>query len=195
MSCGVGHRCASGPVLLWLWSRLAAVALICPPPTPKKRKVEEYRGSEFRLGSLNPPHPALPCARLPDLKFFSNSISVCFLLKKMRTPSSQYLKLSTPILFLSFPPFFFLAIKFPYYREKPILNFDPKSLNKTDFTEQCQRVSWWPRPGSKRTFTTVIDLVMDMWPEQGQSESVLELLPRLLGKYLEGCELVSWLPW
>ena len=24
MSCGVGHRCGSDPVLLWLWCRLAA---------------------------------------------------------------------------------------------------------------------------------------------------------------------------
>ena len=28
MSCGVGHRCGSDPVLLWLWHRLAATALI-----------------------------------------------------------------------------------------------------------------------------------------------------------------------
>ena len=30
MSCGVGHRCISDPELLWLWGRLAAVALIRP---------------------------------------------------------------------------------------------------------------------------------------------------------------------
>ena len=30
VSCGVGHRCGSDPVLLWLWCRLAAVALIQP---------------------------------------------------------------------------------------------------------------------------------------------------------------------
>ena len=28
--CGVGYRCCSDPVLLWLWCRLAAVALIRP---------------------------------------------------------------------------------------------------------------------------------------------------------------------
>ena len=28
MSCGVGDRCCSDPVLLWLWRRLAAVAPI-----------------------------------------------------------------------------------------------------------------------------------------------------------------------
>ena len=26
MSCGVGRRCSSNPMLLWLWCRLAAVA-------------------------------------------------------------------------------------------------------------------------------------------------------------------------
>ena len=30
MSCGVGHRCGWDPALLWLWCRLAAVALIRP---------------------------------------------------------------------------------------------------------------------------------------------------------------------
>ena len=30
MSCGVGHRCGSDPMLLWLWHRLAAVVLIQP---------------------------------------------------------------------------------------------------------------------------------------------------------------------
>ena len=30
MSCGVGGRCGSDPVLLWLWHRLAAVAPIGP---------------------------------------------------------------------------------------------------------------------------------------------------------------------
>ena len=28
VSCGVGRRCGLDPVLLWLWHRLAAVALI-----------------------------------------------------------------------------------------------------------------------------------------------------------------------
>ena len=30
MSCGVGHRCSSDPMLLWLWCRLADVAPIPP---------------------------------------------------------------------------------------------------------------------------------------------------------------------
>ena len=52
MSCGVGHRCGSDPMLLWLWCRLAAVAPTAPlawePPyavgaalkTPKKKNRE-----------------------------------------------------------------------------------------------------------------------------------------------------------
>ena len=31
MSCGIGHRCSSGLVLLWLWCRPAAIAPIRPP--------------------------------------------------------------------------------------------------------------------------------------------------------------------
>lgn len=30
VSCGLSHRCSSGPVLLWLWRRLAPVARIQP---------------------------------------------------------------------------------------------------------------------------------------------------------------------
>ena len=30
MSCGVGHRHSLDPALLWLWCRLAAIAVICP---------------------------------------------------------------------------------------------------------------------------------------------------------------------
>ena len=30
MNCGVGHRCGSDPVLLWLWTRPAAAAPIQP---------------------------------------------------------------------------------------------------------------------------------------------------------------------
>jgi len=30
VSCGIGHRYGSAPVLLWLWHRLAAVAPIGP---------------------------------------------------------------------------------------------------------------------------------------------------------------------
>ena len=49
MSCDVGHRCGSDLALLWLWCRLASVALIQPlawePPYAtgvplKKQKIE-----------------------------------------------------------------------------------------------------------------------------------------------------------
>ena len=47
MSCGIGHRLGSDPALLWLWHRLAAIALTQPLPwelpyakstAPKKQK-------------------------------------------------------------------------------------------------------------------------------------------------------------
>ena len=53
MSYGVDHRCSSGPALLWLWCRTAAVALIgllvweLPYATDaalKKKKKKEYVG-------------------------------------------------------------------------------------------------------------------------------------------------------
>ena len=55
MSCGVGHRLGSGPVLLWLWCRPAAVAPIPPlawePPYAmsaalKKAKKEKKKRKE-----------------------------------------------------------------------------------------------------------------------------------------------------
>ena len=56
MSCCVGRRHVSDLALLWLWRRLAAIALICPPawkppyamgaalkqPKKKKKKVTIY---------------------------------------------------------------------------------------------------------------------------------------------------------
>ena len=54
MSCGVGHRLGSDPVLLWLWLRLAAAAPIRPlgwePPyasgaTPPPKKDKKRRHS------------------------------------------------------------------------------------------------------------------------------------------------------
>ena len=50
MSCGVGHRCGSDPMLLRLWHRLAATALIGPPAreppyaagaAPKRQKTKK----------------------------------------------------------------------------------------------------------------------------------------------------------
>ena len=62
MSCGVGRRHVSDPVLLWLWRRLVATALIRPlawePPyaagaalekgkkTKKKKIIKEHSGQE-----------------------------------------------------------------------------------------------------------------------------------------------------
>ena len=54
MSCGVGCRRSLDPELLWLWYRLAAVALIRPlaweppyamvvPPPPKKAKKKKIK--------------------------------------------------------------------------------------------------------------------------------------------------------
>ena len=59
MSCGVGHRCGSDLVLLWLWHRLAATALTGPlawePPyaagvalkRQKTKKKKRERNSEL----------------------------------------------------------------------------------------------------------------------------------------------------
>ena len=58
MSCGIGHRHGLGPVLLWLWRRPAAVAVIGPlawePPyalgvalkSGKKKKKSKRSGRE-----------------------------------------------------------------------------------------------------------------------------------------------------
>ena len=38
MSCGVGHRCSSDPVLLWLWH-----SSICHRFGPKKKKIKNLK--------------------------------------------------------------------------------------------------------------------------------------------------------
>ena len=47
LGCGVGHRCGSDPALLWLWHRLAAMALIGPlawePPHAVGAAVEKTK--------------------------------------------------------------------------------------------------------------------------------------------------------
>ena len=59
MSCGVGHRCRSDLVLLWLWCRLAAVALIrfldWEPPfaTAVALKKKKKKKSKLMLGCLS----------------------------------------------------------------------------------------------------------------------------------------------
>ena len=54
MSCGVGHRCSSDLTLLWIWHRLAAVAMTRPlawePPyamgAALKTKKEKEKASQ-----------------------------------------------------------------------------------------------------------------------------------------------------
>ena len=47
MSCGVGHGLGSGPALLWLWCRPAAVAPIHPliwePPYAPEKKMQKKK--------------------------------------------------------------------------------------------------------------------------------------------------------
>jgi len=64
MSCGVGHRCGLDPVLLWLWYRPAATALIQPlawnlhmlqvgPQKDLKKKKEFQDGNRKASSFLN----------------------------------------------------------------------------------------------------------------------------------------------
>ena len=50
MSCGIGRRFGSDPTLLWLWCRLAAVALIQPlvwePPYAKGVAIKKKKEKE-----------------------------------------------------------------------------------------------------------------------------------------------------
>ena len=53
MSCGVGHSYSSDPVLLWLWCRLAAAALIQPltwePPYATGAALSKKQDFHFHL--------------------------------------------------------------------------------------------------------------------------------------------------
>ena len=57
MSCGVGRRHGSDLVLLWLWCRLAAVALIRPlawgPPHAVSVALKKERGHMNRIQTLS----------------------------------------------------------------------------------------------------------------------------------------------
>ena len=62
MSCGVGRRCSSDPALLWLWCRLAAVALIQPlawelpyaaSATLKRKKIVGINLNIFKMKEYN----------------------------------------------------------------------------------------------------------------------------------------------
>ena len=63
VSCGIGRRYGSDPVLLWLWCRLASIALIQPLAwelpyaigvtlKSKKRKKKEKKGGGHGPGSV-----------------------------------------------------------------------------------------------------------------------------------------------
>ena len=76
MSCGVGRRCGLDPVLLWLWFRLAAAALIQPlawePPYALDEALKSKQASKQanknttkkqhvkkKFGHLSPPFSSL----------------------------------------------------------------------------------------------------------------------------------------
>ena len=73
MSCGVGHRCASDPVLLWLWCRPAAEASDLTPSLgisyathaalkkKKKKKKKKGRKEEKNVGRKKKAHTVIPC--------------------------------------------------------------------------------------------------------------------------------------
>ena len=56
MSCGVGHRLGSDPVLLWLWYRPAAIAPIRPlawePPYAAGATLEKTKRQKKRITIL-----------------------------------------------------------------------------------------------------------------------------------------------
>ena len=57
VSCGVGCRHSSDPVLLWLWRRLAATARIGPlawePPYPVGAALEKAKRQKKKEGNFN----------------------------------------------------------------------------------------------------------------------------------------------
>ena len=70
MSCGVGRRCGSDPVLLWLWQRPAAVAPIKPlawePPYAVAAALEKAK---------RPPQKKKKKARLVSMKMQVRSLA------------------------------------------------------------------------------------------------------------------------
>ena len=67
MSCGIGCRLGSDPVLLWLWHRLAATALISPlawePPyatgAALKKAKKTKKKKIYKLDQKTKPHHVL----------------------------------------------------------------------------------------------------------------------------------------
>ena len=55
VSCGVGCRHGSDPLLLWLWHRLAAVVLIHPYATDATLKSKEKKDFFFKFRMSNYP--------------------------------------------------------------------------------------------------------------------------------------------
>ena len=57
MSYGVGHRCGFDPALLWLWRRVAAVALIGPlawePPYAVSAALKIQKKKDISVTSLH----------------------------------------------------------------------------------------------------------------------------------------------
>ena len=68
MSCGVGRRCGSDSALLWLWHRLAAIALTGPlawePPCATGaalKKRERERIAHFKPGAMHKNQAVFNC--------------------------------------------------------------------------------------------------------------------------------------
>ena len=56
MNCGVGCRCGSGPILLWLWCRLAATVPIQPlawePPYAAGEALKRQKQTNKKIQSM-----------------------------------------------------------------------------------------------------------------------------------------------
>ena len=93
MNYGIGHRCGSNPVLLWLWCRLAATALIRPlawePPyatsaaLKSQKEKEKQKGSEHKVNSImghlisSPTVMHSSRVRLKESHTFNSPIPIC----------------------------------------------------------------------------------------------------------------------
>ena len=74
MSCAVGCRCGSDPMLLWLWCRLAATALMGPlawePPYAASAALEKTKRQKKKklVDNLNIP------ISIKDIKFVATNL-------------------------------------------------------------------------------------------------------------------------
>ena len=75
MSCGIGRRCSSDPMLLWLWCRRAATAPIRPlawePPYATAAALKRQKGKKKNV--LN--------GWISDLKIYITILNILFYLK------------------------------------------------------------------------------------------------------------------